>query len=192
MQEGGAAVARPRKYTKKSLAGAVERYFASITRIVPVTELVETGERDDKGHKIYERRPVVNSLGEEAKVEEYIVPPTVADLCQFLEIHRSTWADYCDEDLHPEFSDTTTRARGRIRGYLERQLLTRKEVKGIIFDLQNNHGYAEKRQIGLDEKTRQTVAASATSMSLDEKLEMLKQIAADYAEGVGPDGTETI
>lgn len=192
MQEGGAAVARPRKYTKKSLAGAVERYFASITRIVPVTELVETGERDDKGHKIYERRPVVNSLGKEAKVEEYIVPPTVADLCQFLGIHRSTWADYCDADLHPEFSDTTTCARGRIRGYLERQLLTRKDVKGIIFDLQNNHGYAEKRQIGLDEKTRQTVAASATSMSLDEKLEMLKQIAADYAEGVGPDGTETI
>ena len=185
-------MARPRKYTKKSLAAAVERYFASITRIVPVTELVETGERDDKGHKIYERRPVVNSLGEEAKVEEYIVPPTVADLCQFLGIHRSTWADYCDEDLHPEFSDTTTCARGRIRGYLERQLLTRKDVKGIIFDLQNNHGYAEKRQIGLDEKTRKTVAASAASMSMDEKLEMLKQIAADYAEGVRPDGTETI
>lgn len=185
-------MARPKKYTKKSLAEAVDRYFASITRIVPVTELVETGERDDKGHKIYERRAVTNSLGEEAKVEEYIVPPTIGDLCQYLGIHRCTWADYCDADLHPEFSDTTTRARGRIRGYLERQLLTRKDVKGIIFDLQNNHGYAEKRQIGLDEKTRKTVAASATSMSMDEKLEMLKQIAADYAEDGGPDGTETI
>lgn len=191
MQEGGAAVARPKKYTKKSLAEAVDLYFDSITRIVPVMETVETGERDDKGHKIYEKRPVKNKLGEEAQMEEFIVPPTVADLCQFLGIHRSTWADYCDPELHREFSDTTTRARGRIRGYLERQLLTRKDVKGVIFDLQNNHGYAEKRQIGLDEKTRKTVAASAASMSMDEKLEMLKQIAADYGEGAGPDGTET-
>ena len=55
---------RPKKYTKKTLAEAVDRYFASITRIVPVTELVETGERDDKGHKIFERRPVTNSLGD--------------------------------------------------------------------------------------------------------------------------------
>ena len=192
MQEGGAALARPKKYTKKTLAEAVDLYFDSITRIVPVTEMVETGERDDKGHKIYEKRPVKNKLGKEAETEEFIVPPTVADLCQFLGIHRSTWADYCDAELHPEFSDTTTRARGRIRGYLERQLLTRKDVKGVIFDLQNNHGYAEKRQIGLDEKTRQTVAASAASMSMDEKLEMLKQIATDYAEGGGSDGTETI
>lgn len=184
-------MARPKKYTKKSLAEAVDLYFDSITRIVPVMETVETGGRDDKGHKIYEKRPVVNKLGEEAQMEEFIVPPTVADLCQFLGIHRSTWADYCDSELHPEFSDTTTRARGRIRGYLERQLLTRRDVKGVIFDLQNNHGYAEKRQIGLDEKTRKTVAASAASMSMDEKLEMLKQIAADYGEGAGPDGTET-
>ena len=68
---------RPRKYPRKSLAEAVERYFASITRIVTMTELVETGERDNKGHKIFERRPIINSLGEEAKAEEYIVPPTV-------------------------------------------------------------------------------------------------------------------
>ena len=183
-------MARPRKYTKKSLAEAVERYFASITRIVPVTELVETGERDDKGHKIYQRKTVINALGEEAWVEEFIIPPTVAGLCGYLEIHRSTWAEYCDPDQHPEFSDTTTYARGRLRGYLEQQLLTRKDVKGIIFDLQNNHGYSEKRQIGLDEPTRKAVTAAG--MTMDEKLDMLKQIAADFAEGGGTDGPETL
>ena len=136
-------MARPKTYTQKTLAAAVNRYFKSITRIVTATELIETDERDDKGNKIYKRVPIKNSLGEEAKIEEDIVPPTVGALCQHLGIHRSTWAEYCDSEEHPEFSDTTTYARGRIRAYLEQQLLTRKDVKGIIFDLKNNHGYSE-------------------------------------------------
>ena len=142
---------RPKKYTKKTLAEAVERYFASITRIVTMTELIETGERDDKGHKIFERRPITNSLGEEAKVEEYIVPPTVGGLCQFLGIHRSTWWNYCDNEKHPEFFDTTSYARGRIHAYLEQESLTRqgKDLKGILFNLENNFGYRESQSIEL-------------------------------------------
>ena len=174
-------MARPKKYTKKTLAEAVERYFASITRIVAVTEMVDTGMRDDKGHKVYERAAVKNSLGEEAKVEEYIVPPTVGALCEYLQIHRSTWADYCDHNLHPEFSDTTTRARGRLRAYLEQQLLIRKDVKGIIFDLQNNHGYSEKRELELGEKA--TKAISTGSIPLSEKKQMLEEIAREFAGG---------
>ena len=181
---------RPKKYTKKTLAEAVDRYFASITRIVVMTELIETGERDDKGHKIYERKAITNSLGEEAKVEEYIVPPTVGALCQYLEIHRSTWAEYCDPEKHPEFSDTTTRARGRLRAYLEQQLLTRKDVKGIIFDLQNNYGYSEKRQVELGD--RASKAVSAASMSMGEKKELLEEIAREFSGGGDADGTPDI
>lgn len=171
-------MARPPKYTAKKLEAAVEEYFGSITRIVPVTELVDTGERDDKGHKIYERRPIVNRLGQEATMEEFIVPPTVGGLCQRLGIHRSTWNEYCDCQLHPEFSDTTTRARGRIRAYLEQQLLVRKDVKGIIFDLQNNHGYSEKKQLELGKSA--TRAISAGSMPLDEKRQLLEEIAREF------------
>ena len=140
---------RPKKYSEKTLAKAVNQYFASITRIVTVTEMIETGERDDKGHKIYERRAIMNSLGKEAKVEEYIVPPTIGAICEFLGIHRSTWAEYCDRDLHPEFSDTTTRARGRIHAYLEREMLTRqgKDLKGVLFNLENNFGYKERLEV---------------------------------------------
>lgn len=180
-------MARHKKYTKKTLAEAVERYFASITRIVTVTEMVDTGMRDDKGHKVYERVAVKNSLGEEARVEEYIVPPTVGALCEYLQIHRSTWADYCDHNLHPEFSDTTTRARGRLRAYLEQQLLIRKDVKGIIFDLQNNHGYSEKRELELGEKA--TKAISTGSIPLSEKKQMLEEIAREFAGG-GERGNE--
>lgn len=177
---------RPKKYNKKTLEEAVERYFASITRIVTMTELIETGERDDKGHKIFERRPITNSLGEEAKVEEYIVPPTVGALCQHLEIHRSTWAEYCDPEKHPEFSDTTTRARGRLRTYLEQQLLTRKDVKGIIFDLQNNHGYSEKRQVELGERAGKAI--SVGTMPMSEKKLMLEEIAREFGGGGDADG----
>ena len=137
-----------KKYTPKTLAAAVNRYFRSITRIVTATELVETDEFDKWGHKVYKRVPIKNSLGEEVKIEEYIVPPTVSDLCLYLKIHRSTWDDYCYSKKYEEFSDTTTYARGRIRAYLDRQVLIRKDVKGIIFDLQNNHSDSAKAAAG--------------------------------------------
>ncbi len=178
---------RPKKYSAKRLAKEVDRYFASISRIVTVTERLPTGERDSKGHEIYRTQPVINTLGEEMKTEEFLIPPTVGGLCRFLGIHKSTWAEYCDSSLHPEFSDTTTRARGRLRAYLEQQLLTRKDVKGIIFDLQNNHGYTEKREVELGAKAAQ--AAGAAALSMGEKKELLRLIAADFTrdddEGAG-------
>ena len=57
---------RPKKYTKKTLGEAIDRYFASISRLVPLTEKVDTGRRDGDGHKVYEDRPVMNSLKEQA------------------------------------------------------------------------------------------------------------------------------
>ena len=134
-------MSRPRKYTPNTLKKAVNGYFDSISRLVPLTEKRNTGRKDSDGHVIYEEVPVLNRLGVQATVLEYLVPPTVGGLCEHLGIHRSTWADYCDAQLHPEFSDTTTHARGRMRAWLEEQLLTRKDVKGIVFDLQNNYGY---------------------------------------------------
>lgn len=172
---------RPRKYNKKTLGEEVDRYFASITRVVPLTEKVDTGRRDGDGHKIYEDKAVMNSLGEQATVEEFIVPPTVGSLCMALGIHRSTWAEYCNHDEHPEFKDITTEARERMRTYLEQQLLTRKDVKGVIFDLQNNHGYTEKRQVDLSE--RASKAVSFANVPLSERKALLEEVARDFYEG---------
>lgn len=176
---------RPKKYTKKALAEAVDRYFASITRVIPLTEKYDTGRRDADGHKVYEERPVLNSLGEQATVEEYIVPPTVGALCMALGIHRSTWADYCDPAEHPEFKDITVAARERLRTYLEQQLLVRKDVRGVIFDLQNNHGYTEKRQVDLSERASKAVSVAAVPLS--EKMALLREIAQDFQEEAGTD-----
>lgn len=168
------------KYTKKKLSEAVDRYFDSISREVTLTERKPTGQKDDKGHEIYETVEIINKLGEPVTVLEYAVPPSVGDLCDFLGIHRSTWAEYCDQGEHPEFSDTTTRARGRIHAYLERESLTRqgKDLKGILFNLQNNYGYTEKREVELGERASKTV--SAASISLAEKKLLLEQIAKDF------------
>lgn len=124
------------KYTRVGLRKAVERYFDSISRTVTLTEKAPTGEKDEYGHKVYEDRPVLNKAGEEVRVTEYLVPPTEAGLCLALGIHRSTWSNYCDKEQHPEFFDTTSRARGRLRAYLEEQALTRNNVKGVVFLLE--------------------------------------------------------
>lgn len=143
-------MAAPRKYrSAKKFDEAVERYFLSITRQVTVTEQKATGQRDEKGHLIYEAVPVINALGEKTVVTEYIVPPSVYDLYTYLGISESTWNNYCDPEKHPEFLGTITRARGRMRAWNEMQLLTRsgKDLKGIIFNLENNYGYREKLDV---------------------------------------------
>ncbi len=181
---------RETKYkTNKALRDAVEKYFNSISRTAPVTEKVPTGELDERGHMIFETQPVMNDLGEIMLRKEYVIPPTVSGLCEYLGIHRSTWANYCDQEKHPEFFDTTTRARGRMRAYLEEQLLTRKDVRGIIFDLQNNYGYSEKREVELG--TRATAAIGSVGLPAEERAELLailKEEAENDANYQGADG----
>ena len=174
---------REKKYTPKSLREAVDRYFLSICRTAPVTEQVPTGELDERGHKIYETQPVMNDLGEIMLRKEYVIPPTVSGLCEYLGIHRATWNRYCDAESHPEFCDTTTRARGRMRAYLEEQLLTRKDVRGIIFDLQNNYGYAEKREVELGSRAAQAMGGT---LPVEERTELLKLLRKEMEE------TETV
>lgn len=130
-------------YTPEKLSKAVRKYFKSISREVTVTEKKPTGEKDEMGHMIFEDVPVINSLGKEMKTTEYLIPPTVGGLCDFLGIHRDTWNAYCND---PGYSDTTTYARGCMHAYLEQEMLTRpgKDLKGVLFNLENNYGYKER------------------------------------------------
>lgn len=141
----------PKKYDDpKKLERAIDRYFKSITREKVLTEPRATGEKDKDGHMIYEQVAIVNALGKEMTVTEFIVPPSVYDLCLFLGISESTWNNYCDPTKHEEFLGPTTQARGRMRAWNERELLTRqgKDLKGIIFNLENNYGYKERLDVG--------------------------------------------
>lgn len=160
---------RPKKYSKKALDEKVEAYFKSISRERVLTEKRESGKKDEYGHKIYDEVPILNRLGEEVKVIEYFSPPTVGGLCEYLGIHRSTWNDYCNPNLYPDFADTTTRAQGRMRAWREEQVVTRKDVKGIIFDLENNY-YGQKNEPG----TSKTSAVS--NIPLAKREDLLKEV----------------
>ena len=84
------AAGRPKKYTKKGLREAIERYFRSISRTIPA--------RDDTGGIIR------NDDDEEIKVVQFVVPPSVTGMCLYLGIDRSTWQNYADAALHPELA----------------------------------------------------------------------------------------
>lgn len=137
----------PKKYTAKSLRKAVEGYFAAITRDRIVTEPVPTGRMDGYGHPVFQEQPVKNSLGAFVLVTEYLVPPSIGALAIALGIHRSTWDNWHDREKYPEFQEIVTWADDKILAWKEEQVLTRpgKNLKGIIWDLDNNHGYYRKR-----------------------------------------------
>lgn len=185
------AMARPREYTPEKLERAVNKYFMSITRRVVRKETVPTGERDSKGRMICEQRPIINSLGREVEITEYLLPPSVADLCQSLGIHRSVWDSYCDHQTHPEFTDITEQARERMRAWNERELLTRpgKDIRGVIYNLQTNYGCGgEKREMELGPGARRALCGAPVS----ERAAMLKELLDELKreqEGYGtPDG----
>lgn len=159
---------RPRKYkTRKSLSDGIERYFKSISRTVEAKDM--TG------------ATILNDDGEPIRMVQYVVPPSISGMCLFLGIDRSTWQNYCDGDMHPEFQTATTEARERIVAYLEQQLLTReKGLQGVIFNLQNNYGWRAKQEVELGEKTRKT--AQIRELSLTEKMELIAQATRDFAE----------
>ena len=107
---------RPKKYkSKKALADAIESYFRSISRTIELQDLT--------GATIY------NDDGEAIHKLQFVVPPSISALCIHLGIDRSTWQNYCDGELHPEFREVTALTRGRIEAWLEEQLLTRE--KGV-------------------------------------------------------------
>ncbi len=177
-----ATTMRPRKYTERTLGRAADAYFRRITRTITVQERVDTGELDHYGHRIYAMEDVRNGDGEPVKVRQFVTPPTVGGLCEALGIHRSTWADYCDREKHPELEEVTSRARETIQHYLESELLSRegKDLKGVIFSLQNNYGYSEKQEVELGEKAARAVTAV---LPMEERAAILRELSQAFSEG---------
>ena len=180
---------RERRYTGATLRKAVRAYFSSISRTVTVTEPVPSGEVDQYGHPILIQQPILDDDGAPIRRREYVNPPTLGGLCRALGIHRATWARWADAETYPEFADTVEWAREEVRAWLEEQLHTRpgKDVKGIIFDLQANFGLRERREIEMGPQAARAVQTSGT-MTLAEREELLREIAAEYGRQDGETG----
>ena len=126
-----------RKYTGRTLLEGVDAYFASISRTVEATERIETGA------KTFVEQIILSDAGEPIRYREYVVPPTLWGLCEYLGITPKVWNGYCDRQKHPEMQDAVQRADGLMREWKEQALLTRKDVRGIIYHIQNNMGGLE-------------------------------------------------
>lgn len=136
----------PKKYTKETLEAAVQAYFDSITREVVIKERVPTGEKDSWGHDVYEWRDVENNLGEVAKRTEYLVPPTLGGLCIHLGIANSTWTRWRDPAKYKSFKKIIEYVNDRMIAWRKEQVVTRKDVKGLIWDMEVNYGFSQKEK----------------------------------------------
>ena len=185
-------MARQKKYTAATLGKACERYFAAITRRVKVTEMVDSGKRDDKGHVILIPVPVKNTLGEEVEVTEYIIPPSMHELCAFLRIDRATWSRYMGKS--EEFAAVGERVRERMKAWNE-HLSGKQENNGVYFgkqdtliNLTNNYGYSEKKEVELGERATKTVTAA--SIPLEERQAMLRELMQEFEHDGGDEDAD--
>ena len=166
--------------TPAAFARAVQRYFDSICVVQPliVQEIALTdngdgtysAEMDAFGHPNKRFVQKIVKDGKPATEELWIKKPSLAGLCLFLGIHRSTWAEYGKKEGD---ADTVERARGRVEEYLAGKVLEKGAAAGAKFSLQHNCGWKERQEISLDEKTREAVSKTMTAQ---EKLELLREL----------------
>lgn len=168
---------RPKKYTAARLEKALEEYFDSITREIEVTEDVDSGRRDEKGHVVYTRVPVKNRRGETVKVVEYVIPPEVSGICRHLGIDCATWSRWSDD---PELKDVVGRTREKLLAWNLHELITRegKNVRGIEANLRLNYGLSERKEIELGERAAKSLTAATVPLS--EREAILREIALEF------------
>ena len=146
-------MAPPRKYTIKKFTQAVDKYFHS--RMT----LRETGEEDLDGNEI--------------TYVDFAIPPSESDLCVELGMTRETFRQYARTEGYAEVCE---RAKTLIESWLVRELGKRDKVEGIKFNLSCNYGWspAERREVELGSKTRETISAAAVPM--EEKLALISSV----------------
>ena len=135
------------KAAGKKLREEIEDYFAGISRMRAVTESVPTGEKDKNGRDICEERVALNGRGEVVKTEDWLVPPTIADLLDHVGLTAEDWERFrSDDKLRP----VVQAAEMRVERYLRRELLMRpgKDLKGVVLTLQHDFGFDDETAEG--------------------------------------------
>ena len=168
---------RPRIY--KSVAAfrkAVDGYFVAITRERVLTEWVDSGERTNRGKPVMVERQVLGLDGQPVIVLDYVLPPTMPALLLTIGVSKSSWDNYRHREGYDEVCQD---AKLRIEAYLAEQAVIRDKPTGVLFTLENNYGWKASKEIELGDKTR---AALAMDMSMDEKMRLIREMAAAAGE----------
>lgn len=167
------------KLGPEQLAKRIRAWEQTITRVVEVTEQVPTGEMDKYGHPIFEPQVVTNQLGEPVTVIEFVAPPLVGDFCVWLGVSRAQWDIWVGSG---EYAEAAQAMEGLYRRYLDRELVTRKDVKGVIYGLGAFTGVKAPAEGGAGEfggrSGKDTEAAP--ELTLDDKARLLRQAAKDF------------
>ncbi len=157
-----------KKYkTAAALRRACEKYFNSISRTVPAVELYNTGEKDEWGHFIFDKRKIFNDAGEEIKYIEYAVPPSITAMCIFLGISRETWRRYVGTD--EEWAAVGAWVKQKIRAFLLHELMTRtKGIRAVEINLERNYSEGDEIVVGS--------SGGVAELTADQKLAFIHQI----------------
>jgi hypothetical protein len=149
---------------------AINYYFDSITKTSPVFDHVVTGYEDEEKKKpIIEKQPRLNNVDEQLLYTEYFEIPSITGLCQSIGITRDTWNTY---EKREGFFDSIKRAKERIEKYNVEQLYRKDQVTGVIFNLKNNFGWADRQEI-------QSTIDAKVELVDDTKIEQLMAKATD-------------
>ncbi len=163
-----------KKYdTEAALYDAVEGYFDSITYREQAREVIGC---DKMGYYLY-GDPLCNTKGEPIILLKYAEPPSVAALCLFIGVPRSTWYFWQDDD---RFSLIIEGALTRIDAY-RRQVAIEdgKRSRGAQFLISRSEDAAAARaQRKLDDvRTAEEAARSSGAvLSSEEKLRAIEDI----------------
>jgi len=122
---------RPLKFeNEKELQDNIDGYFASCFEQKDIERIVGKG----KNKKII-REVII----------QQIRPFTITGLALYLDTSRKVLCEY--EDERPEFSNAIKKAKVKIENFTEEQLYNSKNVAGVIFNLKNNYGWVDKREV---------------------------------------------
>ena len=175
---------RPRIYkTVAAFRRAVDGYFQAITRERVLTEWVDGGERTNRGKVILVERQVLGIDGQPVMVLDYAVPPTMPALLLTIGVSKTAWGQYRQREGYDE---VCADAKLRIEAYLAEQAVLRDKPQGVLFTLENNYGWKSAKEVELGDKTR---AALAMDMSMEEKMRLIREMAA--AAGETDEGDES-
>ena len=190
---GMAKIGRPmgtKKYKAATFRRGCEAYFASISYRRPVTrpEMVLDDDGcpvlDDYGHTRYKQVQIITADGKEAWETCWIEPPSIQALCLHLGIDASTFSRYQKADPEDpdseKLAEAAKLAKARVEAYLISRLEDKSAANGTKFNLQHNFGWMEKKEIELGAGAQKAV--TATSMTMEEKLALLKEIGAEVPE----------
>lgn len=141
--------------TAASLRKGIDSYWGSISYKKPVVVSTPTGEVDEEGRIKYKTRMLLldengvvseTGTGRPMTEREFLKEPSVAGLCLHLGISKQTWNAYKDDKtLGRECERFLLRLEDHLAGKLDGNKA--KSVQGIMFNLKNNFGWADRSEV---------------------------------------------